>query len=59
MSHKLMLWKNFSGTKPTSVLDQENTNLPKVVYTTVEKYSSYSSVIKLKTAFKNFNPFSF
>ena len=59
MSHKLMLWKNFSGIKPTSVLDQENTNLPKVVYTIVEKYSSYSSVIKLKKTFKNFNPFSF
>ena len=47
-----------SGIKPTSVLDQENTNLLRAIFVEkaiiVEKYSLQSSVIKIKKNFNNF-----
>ena len=46
------------GIKPTSILDQENTNLSKAIDIIVEKYSSHPCIIKIKKNFKNFNLFS-
>ena len=51
--------EKLSEVKPTSVLDQENTNLSKAIDIIAEKYISHPSVKKIKKYFKNFNPFSF
>ena len=47
------------GIRPTSTLDQENTNLLKAIDIVVEKYNSHLSIIKIKKTFKDFNPFLF
>lgn len=47
------------GIRPTSTLDQENTNLLKAIDIVVEKYNSHVSIIKIKKTFKDFNPFLF
>ena len=47
------------GIRPTSILDQENTNLLKAIDIVVEKYNSHLSIIKIKKNFKDFNPFLF
>lgn len=47
------------GIRPTSTLDQENTNLLKAIGIVVEKYNSHLSIIKIKKTFKDFNPFLF
>ena len=47
------------GIRPTSILDQENTNLLKAIDIVVEKYNSHLSIIKIKKTFKDFNPFLF
>ena len=47
------------GIRPTSILDQENTNLLKAIDIVVEKYNSHVSIIKIKKTFKDFNPFLF
>lgn len=47
------------GIRPTSTLDQENTNLLKAIDIVVEKYNSRLSIIKIKKTFKDFNPFLF
>lgn len=47
------------GIRPTSTLDQENTNLLKAIDIVVEKYNSHLSIIKIKETFKDFNPFLF
>ena len=50
-----------SEINPTSVLDQENTNLSKAIdiIILILRYSWHPSAIKIKKNSKNFDPFSF
>ena len=52
-SRSISVVEKSSGTKPASVLGQENTNLSKTIDIVVEKYSSHLSVTKIKKIFKN------